>query len=493
MGSIPIRDAHGKEFDFLVDIHGTVKTDLQILQNWSLSEIRLILEKHKKCCYGVRVSRREFTSLLSLESYIGQQIYADLVGPTDYGLNIYEIVVSMSIMAHANFYNKVRFIFNTVTLTYTDGIEFEEMYLLVLSLVYGYGRFIGKEGPERDMLKEIAMLIFSAADYSPDNKLTVSELGSWVEINSHIMDLLKLYEPLDSIEEKLSNFVPYHPNVTINDILTAFTNEKESAPYKGSSVNEEFKCMRAYKRSQMALITKPTKNKIRMITINGKSYSQKEVIFLKKYFDSINTSKSGKMSLEEYCKAASKVPYLKRIAVSLYHFLDKRGKGEVTFEEFLLKTANGAKKSDIKQMMEWVKEEEILKGKAQANYKEDESSDIGQETSKGILTPKDIKDFLHLFVDHDKKELGKLDLEDLMEAYKRTLSPETITNLLKEFDRDGDGYLNLEEFLQMIFTDAYLVSQELILDFAVPYIMKIRTFQGLKPYSNHLFVRKETK
>ena len=67
----------------------------------------------------------------------------------------------------------------------------------------------------------------------------------------------------------------------------------------------------------------------------------------KRYFDDIDELKTGKMRLEDYVKSVQKSSHLKRIAVSLYNYLDKDGKGEVTFEQMLFRITPGATKRDI--------------------------------------------------------------------------------------------------------------------------------------------------
>ena len=65
----------------------------------------------------------------------------------------------------------------------------------------------------------------------------------------------------------------------------------------------------------------------------------------------------------------SKSDHLKRIAVSLFNFLDKNQNGYISFDEMLYKIIPGAKKEHVQRMMAWVKEEEEITNKALVNYK----------------------------------------------------------------------------------------------------------------------------
>ena len=71
----------------------------------------------------------------------------------------------------------------------------------------------------------------------------------------------------------------------------------------------------------------------------------------------------------EYVRSISKSDHLRRIAVSLFNFLDKDQNGYLSFEEMLYKIITGATKDHVNKMMTWVKEEEEVTNKAVLNYK----------------------------------------------------------------------------------------------------------------------------
>ena len=55
--------------------------------------------------------------------------------------------------------------------------------------------------------------------------------------------------------------------------------------------------------------------------------------------------------LSEYVRAVSRSNHLKRIAVSLFNYLDNDNDGQVSFEEMLYKIIPGALKEHIDKML----------------------------------------------------------------------------------------------------------------------------------------------
>ena len=72
-----------------------------------------------------------------------------------------------------------------------------------------------------------------------------------------------------------------------------------------------------------------------ILTIKGKSYKKKDILAYKKYFDSIDEKRHGALTQQDYVKSVSKSNHLKRIAVSMFNFLDRNKDGKVTFPELL--------------------------------------------------------------------------------------------------------------------------------------------------------------
>lgn len=95
----------------------------------------------------------------------------------------------------------------------------------------------------------------------------------------------------------------------------------------------------------------PNKN---IITIKGKTFKRNDVLGFKRFFDEIDEGKTGKMTIHDYIKSVQTQAHLKRIAVSLFNYLDKDKKGAVTFEEMLRWIIPAATDDDIRRMLSWI-------------------------------------------------------------------------------------------------------------------------------------------
>jgi len=84
-------------------------------------------------------------------------------------------------------------------------------------------------------------------------------------------------------------------------------------------------------------------------------------------------------------RSISKSDHLKRIAVSLFNYLDKDQNGFLNFEEMLYKIIPGATRDNVNKMMNWVKEEDEITDKALHNYKMPQLLNI-KKTNKKVLT-----------------------------------------------------------------------------------------------------------
>ena len=153
-----------------------------------------------------------------------------------------------------------------------------------------------------------------------------------------------------------------------------------------------------------------------ILTIKGKTYKRKDILAIKNYFDSIDTKNKGYITIDDYVKSASKSSHLKRIAVSLFTYLDSSKSGKVNFETMLAKITPGANKDNIKYMLGWIKEEEkiskfllsnYLVERAVINYKMPQYMKKAPKLNQK-LGFKHLRDFLHIFVDLDRNHDGYL-------------------------------------------------------------------------------------
>jgi Ca2+-binding EF-hand superfamily protein len=191
-------------------------------------------------------------------------------------------------------------------------------------------------------------------------------------------------------------------------------------------------------------------------------------------FDEMNTSKTGVVTLDEYLKANETNSFLKKFSVNLFKFIDKDGKG-FTFRKFLKRIVPGATKEHLEIMEGWVASEDLLKQRAQKNYKE--SADIGtneMHKTRQALSTRQIKDVIQMFVMIDKAGKGYLVLPELIEAYKAFTSEKSVTAQFQKSNKAKDGKLLLPEYIEMMFPPELYVSEIVMKNFVIPFYNSIK-------------------
>ena len=88
--------------------------------------------------------------------------------------------------------------------------------------------------------------------------------------------------------------------------------------------------------------------------------------------------------MEEYVKSVSGSSHLKRIAVSLFKYLDKTNKGKITFEQMLERVIPAARDEDIARMIAWVDEEEDIINRGIVNYKLPRFAKVKEKHAKNL-------------------------------------------------------------------------------------------------------------
>ena len=117
----------------------------------------------------------------------------------------------------------------------------------------------------------------------------------------------------------------------------------------------------------------------------------------------------------EYVRSISKSDHLRRIAVSLFNFLDKDQNGYLSFEEMLFKIIPGASKEQVFHMMEWVREEDDITEKAVVNYK---MPTLQQKKSQlKYLNFQQMRDYIHVFVNIDHDLDGHITVENFRKCF----------------------------------------------------------------------------
>lgn len=124
--------------------------------------------------------------------------------------SFYELITVMAVMGYANYYNKIRFIFAIFDFDGNLAIDVEEIAIMVICFLEGYGKISKTEMAKRKYLEKIAEIIVDYAETVPDGKLSISEIGNWMEANEMFTQLLGTYEPDLEVFEKSSIFLPLH-------------------------------------------------------------------------------------------------------------------------------------------------------------------------------------------------------------------------------------------------------------------------------------------
>lgn len=62
--------------------------------------------------------------------------------------------------------------------------------------------------PPRRYIETFAEIIYSAAEFVPNGKITIKGIGDWVDGNEQLMGMLQRYEPQDTVSDENSIFLP---------------------------------------------------------------------------------------------------------------------------------------------------------------------------------------------------------------------------------------------------------------------------------------------
>lgn len=116
-------------------------------------------------------------------------------------ISIYELLTVMTVMAYANDYNKLEFIFNVFDHGSNEALDLEEIALMTTSFLTGWGKLTNQEMPEYNDQRRYAEVIYSSAEYSLDGRITLKGFKDWVEQNENLRTTLMNYEPPMDVEE----------------------------------------------------------------------------------------------------------------------------------------------------------------------------------------------------------------------------------------------------------------------------------------------------
>ena len=96
-------------------------------------------------------------------------------------VSFYELITVMSVMAYGNFYNKIRFIFSIYDFDCNKAIDEDEIAIMVICFIEGWGRITREFMPSRKALEKVANVIATQSDLTLDGKVVIGEIGTWFE------------------------------------------------------------------------------------------------------------------------------------------------------------------------------------------------------------------------------------------------------------------------------------------------------------------------
>ena len=82
------------------------------------------------------------------------------------------------------------------------AIDMDEITIMVVCFLEGWGKIIDKDMPPRNYLEKAAEILYSAAEFIPDGRINVKGVSDWVEQNENLMGMYLMFEPADKIDER---------------------------------------------------------------------------------------------------------------------------------------------------------------------------------------------------------------------------------------------------------------------------------------------------
>ena len=152
---------------------------------------------------------------------------------------------------------------------------------------------------------------------------------------------------------------------------------------------------------------------------------------------------------------------MKRIAVSLYNFLDQDNDNRVSFEQLMYRTIPGLRAQDYQVFEGWIREERDKETKCVLNYRDHNMAKNCQVINKELNFTQ-IKDFLYIFTLLDKDNDGLLSFEEMRDAFKDQFSQSQIENYFDRYDDNKARQLNIEEFLKMMAPRDHFVTKGML-------------------------------
>lgn len=88
------------------------------------------------------------------------------------------------------------------------AIDQDEIAMLVVCFLEGWGKIIDQEMPQRKYLERAAKIIYSTPESTSDGRITIKVLGDWIDQNENLMSMFLMFEPVEKVDESNSLFLP---------------------------------------------------------------------------------------------------------------------------------------------------------------------------------------------------------------------------------------------------------------------------------------------
>ena len=96
-------------------------------------------------------------------------------------------------------------IFNLFDFDNNHGLDLDEVILMTICLIEGWGRFTRRNMPQRTDLEKLGKAIFSVRE----GRIGISEIAGWIDLNRPFTNLLKFLNPhIQEYEEPTETFLP---------------------------------------------------------------------------------------------------------------------------------------------------------------------------------------------------------------------------------------------------------------------------------------------
>ena len=174
---------------------------------------------------------------------------------------------------------------------------------------------------------------------------------------------------------------------------------------------------------------------------NFGAYGIKEVLELRKLFNSIDEDASGSIDLEEFVSSpALKSSHMFMNASSMFGSIDRDASGTISFGEMLAVAFPQASRSNLRDMLKFVKSHE-----SQEHMKE-----------KISLNTEQMDEIHEIFKLYDVDASGGISTQELYDAMvganpamREIFSLEDMNKLVQQYDDDGNASLEIEEFTKL--------------------------------------------